>query len=146
MKIIKKLNYKINLPNELEIELSLIDSGMVITEIESEIAVIIKDSENMISGLVDTESAKINFTYIDRPEFPAINSDLKLRTKNGLSVKYSCFFNTEAEYDLNLLRKLLNQREIYLYFLSDMLNISVILHTEDREKEILSGILEEFNI
>ena len=146
MEIIKKTEKISQLPNELDIELSLIDSGMVITEINGEIIIVLKDSESMISALKNTVSAKIDFTYIDRPEFPSVNLDLRLNTEKDLSIKYSYFFNTEAEYELNLLANILNQKEVYLCLFSDILIISVIVMLEDREKELLSGILDKLNI
>lgn len=93
MKIIspaRSENYDIS--NELEIELSVIESGLVVAKVESSIAFIIKDSGKMVERLSGLRSALLNFKRISRPEFPTINVELRLKTVCGLSVKYGYFF------------------------------------------------------
>ena len=123
----------------------MIQSGMVFTELEDKIILILKETAEMVSALITVNSAKMDFEYIDRPEFPSIGADLRMKTVKGLSVKYSYFFNSEAEYELNLLEKILNQREVYLCFFSDILTMSCILQLEEHEKVSLAGIINKFN-
>ena len=120
MKIISSNNESFLMTPELEIELSVIDSGIIFSEIEGKIVIIVKDSEKMVSSLSAPSSIKIIFTYIDRPEFPAVNSDIRVKTEKGLSVKYDYFINAESEYELNLLNEILNQKEISLFLFSDI--------------------------
>jgi len=145
MKIIQKETQIEQLPAELEIELSIIDSGMIITNINDEIVIILKDSEKMISSLVELISVNFKFTYIDRPEFPAVNSDLRLRTDKGLSVKYDYFFNFESETDMNLLNEILNLNVISLLLFSDIVVKQFGIELEEDDRIHLSGILEEVN-
>lgn len=144
MKIIKNSENYPPLPNELEIELSLIDSGMIISEINGNVVFIIKDSVEMTSSLTGIKSLSLNFTYIDRPEFPSVNTELKLKTAKNLSVKYDYFFNYESEYEMKLLTLILNQREISLFLFSDILIKQIALELERDEILKLSGILDEF--
>ncbi len=144
MKIIKNTEKYPRLSNELEIELSLIDSGMIISEINGDIVIILKDSVEMTSALTGIKSLSLNFTYIDRPEFPSVSTELKLKTSKNLSVKYDYFFNYESEYEMDILTLILNQREISLFLFSDILIKQIALELEEDEILQLSDILDEF--
>jgi len=144
MKIIKNTEKYPRLSNELEIELSLIDSGMIISEINGDIVIILKDSVEMTSALTGIKSLSLNFTYIDRPEFPSVSTELKLKTSKNLSVKYDYFFNYESEYEMDILTLILNQREIFLFLFSDILIKQIALELEEDEILQLSDILDEF--
>lgn len=145
MKIIQKEINNYQLPSELEIELSIIDSGMIFTNINDEIAIIIKDSSEMTSSLSELMSVNLKFNYIDRPEFPAVNSELRLKTFKELSVKYDYFFNFESEFDMNLLNEIFNQKVIYLFLFSDIVVKHFLIELEDEDILHLSGILINVN-
>ena len=145
MKIISSNNESFLMTPELEIELSVIDSGIIFTEIEGKIAIIVKDSEKMVSSLSPPSSIKIIFTYIDRPEFPAVNSDIRVKSEKGLSVKYDYFINAESEYELNLLNEILNQKEISLFLFSDIVVGQIITELSKDESTQLSGIMDKLN-
>lgn len=145
MKIIQKETNNYQLPAELEIELSIIDSGMIITNINDEIVIILKDSKKMTSSLSELISVNLKFTYIDRPEFPAVNSELRLKTSKELSVKYDYFFNFESEFEMNLLNEILNQKVISLLLFSDIVVKSFGIELEEEDKLHLSGVLKEVN-
>ncbi len=145
MKIIQKEPNNYQLPAELEIELSIIDSGMIITNINDEIVIILKDSKKMTSSLSELISVNLKFTYIDRPEFPAVNSELRLKTSKELSVKYDYFFNFESEFEMNLLSEILNQKVISLLLFSDIVVKHLGIELEEEDKLHLSGILKEVN-
>ena len=145
MKIIQNETNNYQLPAELEIELSIIDSGIIFTKTIEDIAVILKDSGEMISSLSELDSVKLKFTYIDRPEFPAVNSELRLKTSKGLSVKYDYFFNFESEVEMNLLNDIFNQKEIYLFLFSDILVREFKIILEDEDLLHLSDVLNEVN-
>ena len=145
MKIISSNNESFLMTPELEIELSVIDSGIIFTEIEGKIVIIVKDSEKMVSSLSAPSSIKIIFTYIDRPEFPAVNSDIRVKTEKGLSVKYDYFINAESEYELNLLNEILNQKEISLFLFSDIVVEQIITELSEDESTQLSGIMDKLN-
>ena len=145
MKIIQKKTNNYQLPAELEIELSIIDSGIIFTYINEEIVIIIKDSDNMISSLSDLKSVNLKLEYIDRPEFPAVGSELRLKSSKELSVKYEYFFNIESEHEMNLFNDILNQKEIYLFLFSDIVIKEFKIVLEDDDLQHLSGILNEVN-
>jgi len=145
MKIIQKETNNYQLPAELEIELSIIDSGMIVTNINDEIVIILKDSKKMTSSLSELISVNLKFTYIDRPEFPAVNSELRLKTSKELSVKYDYFFNFESEFEMNLLNEILNQKVISLLLFSDIVVKSFGIELEEEDKLHLSGVLKEVN-
>ena len=145
MKIISSNNESFLMTPELEIELSVIDSGIIFSEIEGKIVIIVKDSEKMVSSLSAPSSIKIIFTYIDRPEFPAVNSDIRVKTEKGLSVKYDYFINAESEYELNLLNEILNQKEISLFLFSDIVVEQIITELSEDESTQLSGIMDKLN-
>lgn len=145
MKIIQKESGIHQLPAELEIELSVIDSGIIITSIDNEIDIILKDSDEMTSSLSELTAANLKFTYIDRPEFPSVNSELRLKTAKGLSVKYDYFFNCESDFELNLLNEIQNQKVISLFLFSDIVVKHFGIKLEDKDVQHLSGILNEVN-
>ena len=145
MKITSKKDNIGPLSAELEIELSIIDSGIIFTQINEAVVIILKDSVKMTASLSKLKSVNLKFTYIDRPEFPAVNSELILKTDKDLSVKYDYFFNCESEYELNLLNEFLNQKVISLFLFSDIVINHFGIALEEDESSQLSGILNEVN-
>ena len=144
MKIISATDPEfLNLSNDLQIELSLISSGLIIADIESSVIFIIKDTAEMIKGFYDLKSVSLNFTSIPRPEFPTVNCDLRLKNEKDLSVKYEYFFNSDSEYELNLLKALLNQNVINLYFFADIPEKCVTIEMEVPEIKQLKKCLSE---
>ena len=144
MKIISETDSEfLNLSNDLQIELSLISSGLIITDDENSVIFIIKDSAEMIKGFNDLKSVSLNFTSIPRPEFPTVNCDLRLKSEKDLSVKYEYFFNSESEYELNLLKAILNQKLINLYFITDIPEKCVKIEMEEPEVNQLEDCLNE---
>jgi len=142
MKIISSTNFPdFNPSNDLQIELSLINSGLIVTEADNSVIFIIKDSPEMIEGLGNLKSLLLKFTPIDKPEFPTINAKLKLKTEKNLSVKYDYFFNSESEYELNLLQSILNQNQIKLYYLTDIAEKCVKIEMEMSESGQLKNCL-----
>ncbi|MGI9534220.1 MAG: hypothetical protein ACR2NW_04665 [Thermodesulfobacteriota bacterium] len=134
------------LSNDLQIELSLINAGLIITEPESSVIFIIKDSSEKINSLSNLKSVRLNFTSIKRPEFPTINIELKLKTDRDLSVKYDYFFNADSEYELNLLESILNQNVIKIYFFTDIPENTVTVGMERSEIEQLDNCLGDIKI
>ena len=145
MKILQKESDNYQLPSEIEIELSVIDSGMIFTDIDDENVIILKDSAKMISSLSDLNSLSLKFEFIDRPEFPAVGSELRLKTSRGLSVKYDYFFNFESESEMDLLNEIYNKKLISLFLFSDILVKQFVLELEDEDMIHLSGILKNVN-
>lgn len=145
MKIVQKETSNYQFPAELEIELSIIDSGIIFTAIDDEVDIILKDNPEMISSLSELVSVNLKFTYIDRPEFPAVNSELRLKTAKGLSVKYDYFFNFESEFEMNLLNEIMNQKVISLFLFSDIVVKHFGIEFEEEDVHHLSGILNEVN-
>ena len=144
MKIISSTNSPDFIPsNDLQLELSLISSGLIVTEVENSVIFIIKDSNAMVRGISNIRSLLLNFTSIPRPEFPTVNAELKLKSEKGLSVKYDYFFNSESEYELNLLNTILNQNVRDLYFLTDIPEKCVRIEMESSEVSQLAECLEE---
>jgi len=145
MKIIQNETNNYQLPAELEIELSIIDSGIIFTNINGEIVIILKDSSEMTTSLSELITAKLKFTYIDRPEFPAVNSELRLKTSKELSVKYDYFFNFESEYEMKLLNDIFNKKVISLFLFSDIVVRHFEIELEDEDMLHLSDILNNVN-
>lgn len=144
MKIISPIKSNtLDLPNELQIELSVIESGLIVAEVESSVVFVIKDPEQTIENLSDLHSVLLNFTKIVRPEFPTINVELKLQTTGGISLKYDYFFNSDSEYELNLLHSALYQTHINLYFLSGTSELCIKAEMEGTETEQLRNCLQE---
>jgi len=131
----------LNFSNELQIELSVIESGLIVTKVGNSVVFIIKDSEQMMEKLNDFDCLLLNFTKIPRPEFPAINAELKLKTIGELFLKYNYFFNPESEYELSLLHSILNQININLYFLTDNSELCIRTKMERTEIEQLRNCL-----
>ncbi len=145
MKIMNKNETVGPLSAELDIELSIIDSGIILTEINEEVVIILKDSARMTESLSELRTVNLKFTYIDRPEFPAVNSELRLKTDKDLSVKYDYFFNCESEYEMHLLNEISNQKVISLFLFSDIVIKHFGIELEEDESTQLSGILNEVN-
>ncbi len=134
-------SHTLDFSNELRIELSVIESGLIVTKAGDSVVLIIKDSEQMTEKLNDLDCALLNFTKIPRPEFPTINAGLELKTTGELSFKYDYFFNPESEYELSLLHSILDQVHIDLYFLTGTSELCLRTKMERTEIEQLKNCL-----
>ena len=132
----------LSLDDDVNMELSLIESGFIIINLHEKVVFIIKDSVNMIKGLIELDSIKISFDPIIRPEFPALNTELRIKSQKGLSVKYDYFFNLESEYEINHLGLLRNQGIIDLYLFDQCVKKHYITSLTDGEKKQLEDCIE----
>lgn len=132
----------LSLDDDVNMELSLIESGFIITNLYGKVIFVIKDSVNMINSLIELDSIKISFDPIIRPEFPALNTELRIKSQKGLSVKYDYFFNLESEYELNHLSLLSGQGIIDLYLFDQCEKKHYITSLDEHEKKQLEECIE----
>lgn len=134
------------LNSELEISLSLIESGCMATSINSETLFIFKHSQEVIESLRGVEKIAFELECLKRPEFPTIVMLFYLEGNDNNLYQFEYSFAIESEKEMELFKKLLEQGHFYIYFFDTRIQYSkmVSLNNIDTEK-IKSIIIEATN-
>lgn len=133
------------LNSELEILLSLIESGCVATSINNETLFIFKHSEDVIESLRRVEKITFELECLKRPEFPNI---VMLFCLEGMNTPYrfEYSFAIESEQDMELLANLSEQDHFSIYFFDAGIRYSKKVSLNDIDVEdIKSTIIEATN-
>ncbi|MGH7884213.1 MAG: hypothetical protein ACRENO_00805 [Thermodesulfobacteriota bacterium] len=110
----------LNLPqigSDLEIALSQIESGCIVSIIDNQNILIVK--EEKVSFFNEINKLDISFEHIERPEFPTVAIRLKIKTIKGLNLRYEYFSLTESPDEINFLKLLKENGSLDLYFVSE---------------------------
>lgn len=130
------------LNSELEISLSLIESGCVATSINNETLFIFKHSEDVIESLRRVEKITFELECLKRPEFPTIVMLFCLEGTHG-PYRFEYSFAIESEQDMELLVNLAGQDHFCIYFFHATIRYSKIVSLNDIDVEdIKSTIIE----
>ena len=127
---------------ELEISLSQIKIGCIPYIFNNENFLIFRDNEDKINALVDYNNIDIKFELIERPEFPTVSSSLFINTHKNLNIKYEYFFLTESEVELNFLKRLIQNKKLNLFFITDIIKCKIPIEIPEEECIKLESILK----
>ena len=141
--IISNESKQIEISSDLNLSLSLIDSGCILFEEADEAVFLIKDSEAIVDTFSELISLKIAVKAIIRPEFPTILLEIKLKNKKNVSFKYDYFLSTESIEELNLLEKLNNQSQVELFFYDSCLRNGITFMLDKNENLQLEKAINE---
>jgi hypothetical protein len=135
----------ITLDPELELTLSLIESGCLATTLENKTSFILKGDQRLIDSLKDTETEKIRFDLecIKRKEFPSVVIHFDLLSKARLLYRFEYFFGIESSEEIKLLKNLKEQDHFDIYFLDSKIEYSKRVSITTEEKEKIGTVLEE---
>lgn len=144
-KIINNESEQIEVSNELNLALSLIDSGCILFEEADKAVFLIKDSETIIDTFSELKSLRLDTKAIIRPEFPTILVEIMLRNKKNVSFKYDYFLSTESEEELILIEKLNNQIQVELFFFDSFIRNGIKFILDKNENLQLKKALNEID-
>ena len=130
---------------DLEISLSLIESGFFPFEKEGKLVFLIKESPVRIKSLVNLAQLKLKLQPIVRPEFPTLSTEIMIKNSKGVSFKYDYFSSIESQEEMNLMSKLLNQTEIELFFFDTKIIDGIVFKLDKGEFRQLKDALNEIN-
>jgi hypothetical protein len=130
----------LQLNSELEISLSLIESGCIATSINNETHFIFKHSEDVIESLRSIEKITFELECLKRPEFPTIVMLFCLEGTNNLH-RFEYSFAIESEQDMKLLEKLLEQDHFCIYFFDTRIQYSKMVSLNDIDAENIKSII-----
>ncbi|MGB7292725.1 MAG: hypothetical protein WBD99_11175 [Thermodesulfobacteriota bacterium] len=143
IKISKPDNKKqIVLNPELEISLSLIESGCITASVNDETLFIFKHSQDVIESLRGIEKITFELESLKRPEFPTIVMLFCLEgNHNHYQFEYS--FAIGSEQDMELLKKLLEQDHFCIYFFDTKIRYSKMVSLNNNDAEYIKSIIIE---
>jgi hypothetical protein len=135
----------LQLNSELEISLSLIESGCIATSINNETHFIFKHYQDVIDSLRRVEKTTFELECLKRAEFPTIVMLFFLEHNNHL-YQFEYSFAIESDHEIELLKKLSEQDRFCIYFFDTKIQYSktVSLNNIDSER-IKSMIVEATN-
>ena len=132
----------LQLNSELEISLSLIESGCITASVNGETLFIFKHSQDVIDSLREVEKITFKLECLKRPEFPTIIMLFCLEgNTNPYQFEYS--FAIGSEQDMVLLRKLADQDHFRIYFFDTKIQYSKMVSLNQNDTEDFKSIISE---
>lgn len=132
----------LQLNSELEISLSLIESGCIATSINNQTLFVFKHSEDVIDSLRRVEKITFELECLKRPEFPTIVMLFCLEGTDDL-YRFEYSFAITSEQDMELLEKLLEQDHFCIYFFDTRIRYSKMVSLNDMDAEDIKSIIIE---
>lgn len=130
------------LNSELEISLSLIESGCITASVNDETLFIFKHSKEIIESLRGVEKITFELESLKRPEFPTIVMLFCLEGNHNL-YQFEYSFAIGSEQDMELLKKLLEQDHFCIYFFDTKIQYSRMVSLNDIDAEDIKSIIIE---
>lgn len=132
----------VQLNSEVELSLSLIESGCITAAVSGETIFIFKHSQEVVDSLREVEKITFKLECLKRPEFPTIVMLFFLEgNSNPCQFEYS--FAIRSEQDMELLKKLADQDQFCIYFFDSKIQYSKMVSLNQSDtKEIKSMISE----
>ncbi|MGH7901021.1 MAG: hypothetical protein ACRENZ_04725 [Thermodesulfobacteriota bacterium] len=133
----------ITLDPELELTLSLIESGCLATILENKTSFIFKGDQRLIDSLKNTEKIRFDLECIKRKEFPSVVIHFYLLSKARLLYRFEYFFGIESSEETKLLKNLKEQDDFEIHFLETKIEYSKRVNINTEEKKKIGNVLEE---
>ena len=133
----------ISLDHELELTLSLIESGCLATTLENKTSFIFKADQRLIDSLKDIEKIRFDVECIKRKEFPSVVIYFDLITNEKKIYRFEYFFGIESDDEIKLLENLKEQDHFYIYFLATKIEYSKMVTMDKKDREKIIDILDE---
>jgi len=129
--------------SELEITLSLIESGCLATLINNRTIFIYKGAQEIIDSIGDINEISFDLNCIKRQEFPSVVMQFYLINKNNKTYKFEYFFGIESEQDMKLLECLKDQDHFNIYFMDSNLQFSKRIPISEIDKDSIKSVTLE---
>lgn len=134
---------RVELPKELMMTLSFIESGCLATSLNNKTAFIYKASHNEIKSIRETSQILFGLECIKRPEFPSVRILFDIRDKSNKPYPFDYFFNIESEEEMKLLRNLSEQDHFDMLFFDSSVAYSKRIDIAKKDKEEIKQVLDQ---
>ena len=134
---------RVELPKELMMTLSFIESGCLATSLNNMTVFVFKGSHNEIESINKTSQIFFGLECIKRPEFPSVRMYFDLRDKSNKPYPFDYFFNIESDEDMKLLGKLLEQDYFDILFFDSRIAHSRRIEIAKKDKEKIEKVLDQ---
>ncbi len=114
--LFENTNDRKELPSDIEIALSMIESGCIFVPLDQKAALIIVSNSDDIRNLKNINNVTMSFELIERPEFPSLGMHIEANTASNTTYNFDYFFNTDSPGELDLLKKLREQKYFDIHF------------------------------
>ncbi len=131
------------IPFDIEISLSMIESGCIFIPLNQMATLIIIESPDEINLLKNINKVTFNFELIERPEFPSLGMHIEINTASNKSFNFDYFFNTESEGDLEVLKKLKDQNYFDIHFYTTEVIHSKKIELGTKDKLELNSLIDK---
>lgn len=131
------------LNSELEIALSLIESGCMATSVNDETLFIFKHSQDVIDSLRAVEKITFELEWLKRPEFPTIVMLFCLEGDKNNLYQFEYSFAINSDQELDLIRKLSEQDHFRMYFFDTRIQYSKTVPLNKIDAERIKSIIVE---
>ncbi len=98
-----------SISSDVELCLSMIESGCLFTSIGDEATLIIKGGREEVDSFRELHRIEVGFAFIDRPEFPSLKIQTLIYNGNEKPFGFDYFFNVESKEETALIRQLIRQ-------------------------------------
>jgi hypothetical protein len=147
LKLIQKIRRnkidRVELPSELNMSLSFIESGCLATLLNNKTAFVLKGSQSEIELLRKTEQILFGFECIKRPEFPSVRMYFELRGGENKPYQFDYFFGIESDEDIRLLSKLKDQDYFDILFFNSVIRYSKRVNITQEERKRIKSVLDK---
>jgi hypothetical protein len=140
--IVDKIS-QVELPQELNMSLSFIESGCLAAELNNRTTFILKDTQKIIDLLKETNQILFGFECIKRPEFPSVRMYFHLKDKVGNPFQFDYFFGIESDEEMKLLGKLKGQDYFDILFFSSKIEYIKRVEITEKDKERIKAALDK---
>ncbi len=134
---------RVELPHEIKMTLSFIESGCLATSLNNMTVFVFKGSHNEIESVNKTSQIFFGLECIKRPEFPSVRMYFDLRDKSNKPYLFDYFFNIESDDDMKLLGKLLEQDYFDILFFDSIIAHSRRIEMGKKDKEKIEKVLDQ---
>ena len=133
-------SFEIN--SELEIALSLIESGCLATLIDNRTTFIYKGAQEIIDSIGDINEISFDLNCIKKQEFPSVVMQFYL-VSNINKFKFEYFFALESQQEMRLLESLKDQDHFDIYFIDSNLEFSKRIPIREIDKDSIRSVILE---
>lgn len=128
------------LNSELEISLSLIESGCITASVNDKTCFIFKHSQDVIDSLRRVKKITFELECLKRPEFPTIVMFFFLEGNNNLC-QFEYSFAIESDQEMELLKNLSEQDRFCIYFFDTKIQYSKTVSLNNIDAERIKSII-----
>ncbi len=135
---------QIELPPEINLSLSFIETGCLATLIDGKVTFVFKGPKAEIELLRDTQML-FGFECIKRPEFPSVRMYFESRDKKNKLYQFDYFFGIESDEEMGLLDRLKDQDSFDIIFFDSEIRHSKKISISQEEKKRIKSVLDELS-